>query len=127
MILTLEIFGPFQESSVHGLYRGLIATVIILAGAWAWLRTSKHSKDPPSCFRILLLAILFASGLTVLRRGTRPPQAAVYGGLVGAVIGGALGATAARSSDFLLLTLGAGLLGAAASGAAYWADGVASE
>jgi hypothetical protein len=37
--MILEIFGPFQESSLPGLWRGLVATAVVLA-AVAVLRPS---------------------------------------------------------------------------------------
>jgi len=124
MFLSLEIFGPFGQSSVPGVRRGLIATIVLLAGGPL---VADLVPGPLPCLRVLLLALLFASALTVLRRGTPYGQALVYGALVGAVLGAALGARAASWVAFGGCVLGSSLLCSAASGAAYGLEGLSGS
>jgi hypothetical protein len=115
--MLLEIFGPFQESSLPGLWRGLVATAVVLAAS-AVLRPSDLG-----CLRIFLLAVASASAVSVLRTGTAPGSAAVYGSLVGLVVG-AFAAAREPWSEFFGTATGGAAVGAAAAAVAYWSEGL---
>jgi hypothetical protein len=115
--MILEIFGPFQESSLPGLWRGLVATAVVLATV-AVLRPSDLG-----CLRIFLLAVAFASAVSVLRTGTAPGSAAVYGSLVGLVLG-AFSAARKCWPEFLATAVGGAAVGAAAGAVAYGSEGL---
>jgi hypothetical protein len=116
--MILEIFGPLRSSSLPGLWRGLVATKLLLIVAVVFLPSY-------GCVRTFVGAILVASALSVARRGTPPRKAAIYGSMVGLVVG-ASAATGSRAGwwDYLAASLAGALVGGAISGATYWAEAV---
>lgn len=94
MIVELEFFGSFCDTSLPGLGRGFVATVALLAVAVALSLPTLYGVG-----EVLIAAILLASALSVPKASTTSLRtAAVYGCLVGLVVG-ASAATAAKAAS----------------------------
>lgn len=126
MIIELEVFGPMRTSSLLGMWRGLLATILLLIVAAVATTVTQQGSG-----RILIGAVLFASALTVARRGTPVPEATIYGGLVGLVLGAAVacatgtivgGKYGLSGCDFAVLMLGGALVGGTTNALVYSAE-----
>lgn len=83
MIVELEFFGSFCDTSLPGLRRGFVATVALLIVATALSLPVFCGLGP-----VLITSILLASALSVPKASTTSIRtAAVYGSLVGVVVG----------------------------------------
>lgn len=103
MLVELEFFGSFCDTSLPGLRRGFVATVALLVVAAALSLPALYSVGA-----LLITSILLASALSVPKASTTSIQtAAVYGSLVGFVVG-AIAATVIRGgvASAALIVLG---------------------